>query len=259
MQQWVESVEDELTDLMFEIDQKQQVFQFNKSTGKLELGFSLRWESLLREVRQVGALGLPIPSQIQKSCSKAAKFYRAGVLLQQVANFYNHIGEEMIPSTKPMLLKNAIKFEALIKNIADEKHQMRWEKPEELEQFSQKLQKVAEEFKAENNKLKDEHKALEKLVIELLQTDLVRRLDKWKAILGQIRERVEKVKTLYDPSHVVTWTMHWDRQLYKVLEVHYCSGPVFYPSKNIRYIETIILQNRISVLLINNLKYLWLT
>ena len=73
MQQWVESVEDELTDLMFEIDQKQQVFQFNKSTGKLELGFSLRWESLLREVRQVGALGLPIPSQIQKSCSKAAK------------------------------------------------------------------------------------------------------------------------------------------------------------------------------------------
>ena len=72
-------------------------------------------------------------------------------------------------------------------------------------------------------------------MIELLQTDLVRRLDKWKSILGQIRERVEKVKILYDPSHVLTWTMHWDRQLYKVLEVHYCSGSVFQISRPVLY------------------------
>jgi len=48
--QWLEVVEDELDDLIFEIDQKQQVFHFDQSSGKLKLGFSLRWETLLREV-----------------------------------------------------------------------------------------------------------------------------------------------------------------------------------------------------------------
>ena len=173
----------------------------------------------------MSALGLPMSSKVQKSCQKAAKFYRAGVLLQQVANFYNSIGEEMIPSTKPMLLTRAIKFEAAIKNITNENNQMRWEKPDELERFSRKLQKISEDFKAENNRIKSEHEQLQKSVLELLQTDLVRRMDKWKSIIGQIRERVEKVKIRYeDPSLTANWLLHWDRQLYKVLEVHYRSG-----------------------------------
>lgn len=222
--QWLEDVEDELDDLIFEIDQKQQVFNFDESSGKLKLGFSLRWETLLREVKQVSALGLPMSSKVQKNCLKAAKFYRAGVLLQQVANFYNNIGDEMIPSTKPMLLSKAIKFEAMIKNITDDNNQMRWEKPDELERFSRKLQRSSEDFKAENNRIKSEHEELQKSVVELLQTDLVRRMDKWKSIIGQIRERVEKVKIRYGAEDTSNWLLHWDRQLYKVLEVHYRSG-----------------------------------
>ena len=211
MSRWHESTEDEIDDLIFEIDQKQQVFQFDEKNGKLNLGFSLRWETLLEEVKQVSALGLPVSSKIQKNCAKAAKFYRAGVLLQQVATFYNTIGQEMIPSTKPMLLSKAIKFEAEIKRISDDKNQMRWEKPDELERFSQKLQKVSEEFKSENNRIKRDHQELEGMVLELLETDLVRKMDKWKNILAQIREKVEKVRVRYNPEDSTNWVHHWDR------------------------------------------------
>ena len=56
--QWQEQIEDELDDLIFEIDQKKQVFQFDKKTGKLQLGFATRWEVLLREVNYMGWLKL---------------------------------------------------------------------------------------------------------------------------------------------------------------------------------------------------------
>ena len=72
MSRWHESTEDEIDDLIFEIDQKQQVFQFDQKNGRLNLGFSLRWETLLEEVKQVSALGLPVSSKIQKNCAKAA-------------------------------------------------------------------------------------------------------------------------------------------------------------------------------------------
>ena len=38
--------------------------------------------------------------------------------LQQVVYFHNHISEEIIPSAKSMLLKEAVAFEAQLKNIA---------------------------------------------------------------------------------------------------------------------------------------------
>ena len=88
---WQQQVEDEVGELVLEIDKDQEVFSFNTS-GKLRLSFSTRWEILLREVRQVSALGLNVSSRIQQQCAKAAKFYRAGVSLQQVAHFYNNIG-----------------------------------------------------------------------------------------------------------------------------------------------------------------------
>ena len=54
----------------------------------------------MREVKQVSALGLNVSQKVQSQCAKAARFYRAGVSLQQVAHFYNNIGDEIIPSAK---------------------------------------------------------------------------------------------------------------------------------------------------------------
>ena len=42
----------------------------------------------------------------------------------------------MIQSAKPMLLGEAVAFEAKIKNIADSSHRMVWKNPSELEKFA---------------------------------------------------------------------------------------------------------------------------
>ena len=102
---------------------------------------------ILREVKQVSALNLKISSTVEAHCAKAAKFYRAGMSLQQVQHFHNHISNEIIPSAKTMLLKEAVAFEAQLKNIASKSTTMVWDNPDELERFATQLMKSAETLK----------------------------------------------------------------------------------------------------------------
>lgn len=109
--------------------------------GKLKIHYSDRLSSLLREVRQLAALGFTIPAVIQKAANTADKFYRQAIVLKQVrdsidfvtsfidsfihlfiiryalqvAHFYNTIDQQMIPSQRPMMLGLALAFEQIIK------------------------------------------------------------------------------------------------------------------------------------------------
>merc|ERR1719204_2532859 len=75
-----------------------------------------------------------------------------------------------------------------------------------------------------NDLIKREHKYLEDLTLKLIETDLVRRQDKWKEIILSIREKIHSVKESFGDEDSSTWRIHWDHQLYKVLELHYASG-----------------------------------
>lgn len=112
--------------------------------GRLKIHYSDRLVSLLREVRQLSALGFPIPARIQQAANTADKFYRQAIVLKQVrmvtstelmscmhfynilclvniaavlqvAHFYNTIDQQMIPSQRPMMLGLALAFEQVIK------------------------------------------------------------------------------------------------------------------------------------------------
>ena len=144
--------------------------------------------------------GIKVSSTVEAHCAKAAKFYRAGMSLQQVVHFHNHIAAEITPSAKSMLLQEAVAFEAQLKNIASKSTVMMWDSPEELERFAQGLMKSAETFKMKNERIKKEHKRLEELVLRLLETDLVRRMDKWKEIIASIRERVQVLSKIKEYS-----------------------------------------------------------
>ena len=56
-----------------------------KEQGKLIVHYSERLVTLLREVRQLSALGYVIPAKIQHAAETARKFYRHGVILKQVS------------------------------------------------------------------------------------------------------------------------------------------------------------------------------
>ena len=222
-EQWLTAIEDEVADLIAQIGSNREVFTFDRN-GQLTMGFSSRWEVILREVKQISALNLKVTSTVEAHCKKAAKFYRAGMSLQQVQHFHNHIAKEIIPSAKTMLLKEAVAFEAQLKNIASKSTTMVWENPDELERFAASLMKSAEVFKTKNERIKREHARLEELVLKLLETDLVRRMDKWKELVSAIRERVQVIVEAFGVEDSHPWRIHWDHQIYKVLELHYAAG-----------------------------------
>lgn len=61
--------------------------------------------SSLMQVRQLQATGFAIRRDILAEVDTANKFYRHGLLLKQVVNFYNNSATEIIPCQKPMLLQ----------------------------------------------------------------------------------------------------------------------------------------------------------
>lgn len=123
------------------------VMDLDHVDGKLKIHYSDRLSSLLREVRQLAALGFTIAAGIQQAANTADKFYRQAVVLKQaslhgdhsftytfihsfihlyihslviggalqVAHFYNTIDQQMIPSQRPMMLGLALAFEQIIK------------------------------------------------------------------------------------------------------------------------------------------------
>lgn len=60
------------------------VMDLDHVDGRLKIQYSDRLVSLLREVRQLSALGFPIPAKIQQAANTADKFYRQANVLKQV-------------------------------------------------------------------------------------------------------------------------------------------------------------------------------
>ena len=59
------------------------------------------------EARQLAAMGFAVTEEIEHEIATAHKFYRYGMVLKQVANFYNTIEKQIVRSQKPLLLDYA--------------------------------------------------------------------------------------------------------------------------------------------------------
>ena len=57
--------------------------------GKLKVNYSDQLVTLLREVRQLSALGFVVPAKVQHTANTAQKFYRHGVILKQVGGIWS--------------------------------------------------------------------------------------------------------------------------------------------------------------------------
>ena len=62
--------------------------ELNHRDGKLYVNYGNRLVTLLREVRQLTALGFAIPAKIQHVATVGQKFYRHGVILKQVGGWH---------------------------------------------------------------------------------------------------------------------------------------------------------------------------
>ncbi|KAL1260293.1 hypothetical protein QQF64_008120, partial [Cirrhinus molitorella] len=209
-----------------------RVMELDHMDGKLKIQYSDRLVSLLREVRQLSALGFTIPAKIQQAANTADKFYRQAIILKQVAHFYNTIDQQMIPSQRPMMLGCALAFEQVIKQnqrsqSRDEggKLQITWENPKELEQYISKLQSAAERLSTENRKLRKWHTDFTDKVVNLMGVDLLRQQQRWKDGLQDLRTGFATLESQgFRVGDMRAWRQHWNHQLYKALEHQYQVG-----------------------------------
>uniref|UniRef100_A0A8C0VSF5 Dynein heavy chain tail domain-containing protein n=1 Tax=Cyanistes caeruleus TaxID=156563 RepID=A0A8C0VSF5_CYACU len=201
------------------------VMELDPVTGTLNILYSDRLVTLLREVRQLSALGFAIPAKIQHIANTAQKFCKQAVILKQVAHFYNSIDQQMIGSQKPMMLQSALAFEQIIKHPKSGpggKAQITWDNPRELEAYIQKLRAAAERLSTENRKLRKWHTNFIQKVISLMNIDLLRQQQRWKEGLQELRTGFASLESQgFKSSDMKAWRQHWNHQLYKALEHQY--------------------------------------
>ncbi|XP_013869519.1 cytoplasmic dynein 2 heavy chain 1 [Austrofundulus limnaeus] len=207
------------------------VMELDHVDGSLKIQYSDRLVSLLREVRQLSALGFPISAKIQQAANTADKFYRQAVVLKQVAHFYNTIDQQMIPSQRPMMLSLALAFEQVIKNPRSQskesggKLQITWDNPKELEGYITKLQSAAEKLSSVNRKLRKWHTDFIDKVVTLMNVDLLKHQQRWKDGLQELRTGFATLEAQgFRSDDMQAWRQHWNHQLYKALEHQYQTG-----------------------------------
>uniref|UniRef100_A0AAQ5X3R7 Dynein heavy chain tail domain-containing protein n=1 Tax=Amphiprion ocellaris TaxID=80972 RepID=A0AAQ5X3R7_AMPOC len=203
-----------------------RVMDLDHVDGKLKIQYSDRLVSLLREVRQLSALGFPIPAKIQQAANTADKFYRQAIVLKQVAHFYNTIDQQMIASQRPMMLSLALAFEQVIKSKeSGGKLQITWDNPKDLEVYIAKLQSAAEKLSTENRKLRKWHTDFIDKVVTLMNVDLLRHQQRWKDGLQELRTGFATLEAQgFRSDDMRAWRQHWNHQLYKALEHQYQTG-----------------------------------
>ncbi|NXG46652.1 DYHC2 protein, partial [Psilopogon haemacephalus] len=203
------------------------VMELDQKSGALNILYSDRLVTLLKEVRQLSALGFAIPAKIRRIADTAQKFYKQAIILKQVAHFYNSIDQQMIESQKPMMLQSALAFEQIIKHSksgAGGKGQITWDNPRELEAYIQKLQAAAERLSTENRKLRKWHRNFIEKVISLMNIDLLRQQQRWKDGLQELRTVFASLESQAGSCDMKAWRQHWNHQLYKALEHQYQMG-----------------------------------
>eukprot|EP00050_Salpingoeca_kvevrii_P020215 m.95860 g.95860 ORF g.95860 m.95860 type:complete len:4292 (+) comp8765_c0_seq1:164-13039(+) len=210
-----------------------RLMEFDHKDGKLRVHYSDGLVSLLRAVRQLSALGYAIPGKIQLAANTAKKFYRHGVVLKQVAHFYNNIDNQIIESQYIMLEAHARALEEVIRNPQGQlrrndstgSNMITWDNPHQLEAYINQLQSAASRLTAENRKLRKYHETFTERVCNLMTTDLLRQQSKWKEGLNELRQLCEQLQQQgFSGESMRPWKLHWDHQLYKALEHQYQMG-----------------------------------
>ena len=234
-----------------------KLMELDLSDNLLKVNYSDRLVLLLKEVRQLCEMGFrkQIPGVIHKTAEDGKRFYKEALTLKQIANFYNAMDLQTIESQKPMLAELAIRFEEVVLSTPGKSqkgqngvNQITWNDPEELEKYIARAQEAAQGIMNEIRSLRKVHLAICDKMNELFNVDLLKHRNTWKERIDKIKGTIESVALGRDPKLVKKWRMHWDYQLYKVLEYQYQKGldnlnqnlpeikiELVYSSKNVSY------------------------
>ena len=88
----------------------------------------------------------------------------------------------------------------------------------------ERLQQAAEKLTRENRLLVKVHRQLGEQLVSLMMVDMLRQREQWKAQWQEVGQLVTGIKARYAADRMAKWLLHWDRQMYKVVEAAYIFG-----------------------------------
>ncbi|KAM3726645.1 Cytoplasmic dynein 2 heavy chain [Dirofilaria immitis] len=225
-QEMIEIISNSTNSVALETNGK--LMSIEQKGGNLIVNYSDRLVRLLREVRQLIGLGFVVPRKIIECANTGEQFYKYAIILKQVAHFYNSVDQQMLPCQQAMMLDEALAFEKLIlsgKKGETTTNMVSWNNPKHLQEFIGKLQAAAERLTLHNRQLRKAHSEICDKIKQLTNLDLLKEINKWKDVMGEIRSKIaEQERNIGNRSNMIPWLLHWDRQLYKALQLQYQCG-----------------------------------
>ena len=201
----------------------EDIVEIDKNSGFLKVNFSEKLFQLIQDVRILTEYGYynKIDRELMSVNNEGKKILKDAISLKQIANFYNTLSSQVIPSQKPMLVKCAKEFEMNL-SIATKKFKSNTNKID-LENYVNIIQTAANSLTTEIRRLKKAHASILDLLCQLFNYDLISNKYKWKEILQRAREIYEDIADNYkeDKNLLNEWKSHWNFQLYKILKIQY--------------------------------------
>uniref|UniRef100_A0A182W9J8 Cytoplasmic dynein 2 heavy chain 1 n=1 Tax=Anopheles minimus TaxID=112268 RepID=A0A182W9J8_9DIPT len=216
---WTENSMMAIRDGVLSLRENQPVVVFDKSDNQLmKVTFGPKLVTFIDEARHLQNLGLNHSPEILRNVSHSMRFVAHARRLQQVATFHNTIGGVMVPCIRPIMLKNAIEFSKLVKSES-----VSWSEEESVERYIEALQEAVKRLLKDNNLLTGHHEQARKAILKLMDTDLIRQANVWKEEIRNLRDIVVHMER-QGYGNLNPFKLHWDHQLYKVLEYQYIVG-----------------------------------
>ncbi|XP_002132927.3 cytoplasmic dynein 2 heavy chain 1 [Drosophila pseudoobscura] len=197
----------------------QAVVKFEKEGRQLmRVTFNPKLVTFCQDVREFENLGYNVPLDVRASATHAAKYMCYARRLQQIATFHNTIGDRMIPCQRPIMLKNALELQRLVQSET-----VAWQDETSVQRYVNILQAAVSKLSSDNTLLVGYHEQAKRTVMKLMGTDLLTQNQIWKDELRHLRELLATLER-QGYTHLDAFKLHWDHQLYKVLEYQYILG-----------------------------------
>ena len=227
---WLVDIQNLLKNKKESLELTGRLMEIDYTTGLLKVQYNeKKIVTLIKDVRQLTELGFKIPRQLNDIIENVRKFYREGVTLRQVANFFNNMSSQIMECHSTMLLRHTIAFEKIIKNKSKNKQDafggskdVTWTNPVELEEYIQGVQEASNVLMTENRKLRKMHLNVIEQIISMMSTDLLKNRELWKEKLDTIKRILDANN--YSAKETKIWRIHLDYQLFKALESQYQTG-----------------------------------
>ena len=197
--------------------------EIDRETGFLKVNFSEKLFQLIQDCRILTEYGYysKITKDLIRVNEEGKKILKDAISLKQIANFYNTLSSQVIPSQKPMLVKYAKEFEINLTTVTEKFKKTKTNL--DLENYVNIIQTAANSLTSEIRKLKKAHTTILDLLCQLLNYDLISNRHKWKELLKKARIIYDEIAEGYkgEEKLLKEWKNHWNFQLFKILKIQY--------------------------------------